>query len=62
MGGETAKSPEETKKEIVDFYQNLYSQPKTWRSSGGCREGHKIFEKDNLMLQGNLGTRRYWIV
>lgn len=57
MDGEAIKNSNSIKKEIVDFYQKLYSENESWRPSGGCWEGHKISEEDNRMLQGNF--KRY---
>ncbi|XP_060202303.1 uncharacterized protein LOC132630744 [Lycium barbarum] len=51
VDGQTIKNPEGIKKEIVEFYQKLYSETESWRPTCGIRDGLRITEEENHMLQ-----------
>ncbi|WMV33018.1 hypothetical protein MTR67_026403 [Solanum verrucosum] len=58
--GEATKNPEAIKKEIVDFYQRLYTVTETWRPSDGCRVDHIVAFEDNQMLQNEFEEQEIW--
>jgi len=60
VDGEATKNPKAIKKEIVDFYQRLYTEIETWRPSGGCRVDYIVAFEDNQMLQKEFEELEIW--
>lgn len=51
MNGVTSEKLEDIKREILCFYQNLYSETEDWRPRYNIEDSYKITEEENLWLQ-----------
>lgn len=58
--GEPVNNQGDIKREIVSFYQKLYSQEQEWRPQGNLRNFPMITHEDNQMLQSPFEIQEIW--
>lgn len=57
INGTNIVEPTEIKREIIELYQNLYSEPEAWRPHSNLNSGPLISEEDSIMLQSQFGEQ-----
>lgn len=60
VNGEIVENPEDIKREIVAYYQNLYTETKEWRPQCNLRDCPTINTEDNQMLLSPFDPQEIW--